>query len=311
MTHLLKLIVFATILVCWLPVQTFAQNNNTAYAADTTTYRIIKTDGGELVGQILRQDENNLLLLAEDGRKVLIPQHLIAQLVKLETTSPGEDDNYGEDKFATRYFITTNGLPLKKGEHYVQWNLYGPDLQFSVGKNFGIGIMTTWIGMPIALNFKKSFTLGEKAQLAVGSIFLTGSWFSTDLGAALPFGTLSFGDRSKNMAVSAGYGVIWINGQPFGRALTGAAGMIKISRNLSLVLDSFMMLPGKSKTITTTVNGETSSRTQENQFFGMFIPGIRWHQTETKAFQFGFVLLHTGGELAQAPIPMVQWYRAF
>jgi hypothetical protein len=308
----LRLTLIVSLLVCSFPKQSHAQTNKTEYASDTTTYRIIKTDGGELVGQILRQDENNLLLLAEDGRKVLIPQHLIARLVKLETTNSGENDNYGDDKFATRYFLTTNGLPLKKGEHYVQWNLYGPDVQFSVGENFGIGFMTTWIGMPMAVNFKKSFTLGEKAQLAVGSIFLTGSWLSSDLGAALPFSTLSFGDRSKNMAVSAGYGVIWINGQPFGRALTGAAGMIKIAKNVSLLFDSFIMLPGKSKTITTeSSTGEVTTELQKNPFFGLFLPGVRWHQEENKAVQFGFVLVQTGGKLVQAPIPMIQWYRAF
>jgi hypothetical protein len=43
--------------------------------------------------------------------------------------------------------------------------------------------------------------------------------------------------------------------------------------------------------------------------FALFIPGLRWHQSEKKAFQFGFTGVVYDGEMWQIPIPMVQWYR--
>ncbi len=138
-------------------------------------------------------------------------------------------------------------MPIKKGEHYVQWNLFGPDFQFGLGKNLGVGIMTSWVGIPIIGTIKKSWQLGEKTQFAVGALIGTGSWALPDWGGALPFGTLSFGDRSKNIAISAGYGAIWQNGDLDGGALASIAGMIKVSPKISLVFDSFILLPGQNE----------------------------------------------------------------
>lgn len=301
----------------------FSQND-TIIIKDSSLYRILKTDGGELIGRILKQDSREILLLTQDNRQVYIPQYIIKEITLLKEKDFNTMGDYvGEDKFATRYFITTNGLPIKKGEHYVQWNLYGPDFQFGVGKNFGIGIMTSWLGMPIIGTIKKSWILGEKAQFALGGLFGTGTWAAPDWGGALPFGTISFGDRTKNIAFSGGYGALWQGGEANGRALTSVAGMVKVSSKISLVFDSFILLRGQTETRTETYqeyvynpnNGLYEEQTvthtykDEKPGFALLIPGIRWHQGEGQAFQFGFTGLISNGELLPVPIPMVQWYR--
>ena len=281
----------------------FSQKDTIAIQ-DTSTYRFIKTDGGELIGKILSQDAREILILTADNRKIYIPQHTIKEMVLVNTSDFNSNGTFiGEDKFATRYFITTNGLPIKKGEHYVQWNLFGPDFQFGLGKNFGVGIMTSWVGIPIVGTIKKSWELGEKTQFAIGGLIGTGSWAAPDWGGALPFATLSFGDRTKNLAISGGYGAIWQNGDLEGRAITSIAGMIKISPKFSLVFDSFILLPGQTETITNTYQDEKPG-------MAIFIPGIRWHQAEGKAIQFGFTGVYANGNLLPIPIPMVQWYRS-
>lgn len=278
----------------------FSQIDTTA-VQDTNTYRFIKTDGGELIGKILSQDTREILLLTKDNRKIILPQHTVKEIVLLYKKEPYNEKGFfiGEDKFATRYFLTTNGLPLKKGEHYVQWNLFGPDFQFSLGKNLGVGIMTSWIFMPVIGTIKKSWKLGEKTQAAVGGLIGTGTWIESGFGGALPFGTISFGDRTKNVAISAGYGAIWQDGSVAGRGITSVAGMIAISPKISLVFDSFILLPGKSE-----------ANQSRKQGFVMLIPGFRWHQSEGKAIQFGFTQLFLDGNLVRIPIPMIQWYRS-
>lgn len=296
--------------------------SDTTVVQDTNTYRFIKTDGGELIGKIMSQDARELYILTSDNRKIYIPQHIIKDMVLVKSSDFNSNGDFiGEDKFATRYFITTNGLPIVKGEHYVQWNLFGPDFQFGLGKNLGVGVMTSWLGTPIIGTIKKSWTIGEKTQFAVGGLLGTGSWIAPEWGGALPFGTLSFGNRSKNLAVSAGYGAIWQDGDLDGRALTSIAGMVKVSTKLSLVFDSFFLL-GKTETRTSTYDewvtnpstgqGEwqTVSNTYEVRYpgFSLLIPGVRWHQAEGKAFQFGFSGVITNGDII--PVPMVQWYRS-
>ena len=271
----------------------FSQNDSIS-VQDTNQYRFVKTDGGEIFGKILSQDAREILVLTKDNRKIYIPQHTIKEIVLISSSNFNQKGDFvGEDKFSTRYFITTNGLPIKKGENYVQWNLFGPDFQFGIGKNLGVGLMTSWFGIPIIGTIKKSWELGDKTQVAIGGLFGTGSWASPDFGGMLPFGTISFGDRTKNIAISAGYGAIWQDGGTTGRALTSIAGMIKVSQKVSLVFDSFIFLPGKTES-----------------GLALLIPGVRIHQSEGKAIQFGFIGMYANNELIPVPIPSVQWYRS-
>jgi hypothetical protein len=296
---------------------------------DTTDYRIVKTDGSELIGRILKEDERELTIRTTDGRMIVVPQYVIREIKAVRSEELSEKGEFiGEDRFATRYFITTNGLPLKKGEHYIQWNLFGPDFQFAVSNRLGLGIMTTWLAMPIVGTAKYSLPLKNNFQLAFGTMVGTSSWITllgaeNDAGGALPFTTLSYGTRRANIAASGGYGVVWAEGDSDGRALTSIAGMIKVSSRISLVFDSFIVIKGKTSRTTTTqwqsvydpntgtYKDQLVTITNEDRKpgLGLFIPGVRWHQSEGKAFQFGFTGISYDGELLPIPMPMVQWYR--
>lgn len=272
---------------------TLKAQNDTLNLQDSTTYRFIKTDGGELMGKIISQDPREILILSTDNRQIYLPQHVVKEIIVVKASDFNSQGTYvGEDKFATRYFLSTNGLPVKKGEHYIQWNLFGPNLQFGLDDNLGIGLMTSWGGVPIIGTIKKSWELSEKTQFALGALVGTGSWAAIDLGGAIPFASLSFGDRRANLALSGGYGAFWLEGPVENRSITSIAGMAKISPKISLVFDSFILLPSENR-----------------NSFALIIPGIRWHQSEGKAVQFGFAGLVDNGKALPFPVPMVQWYR--
>jgi hypothetical protein len=225
----------------------------------------------------------------------------------------------GEDAFATRYFITTNGLPMKKGQHYIQWNLFGPDFQFALSDNFGVGFMTSWLAVPLIGTAKYSFNPKDNVQFAIGGLIGTSSWvaFSSpdaNFGGALPFATISFGDRRKNLALSGGYGAVWFGSETEGSALSSIAGMVKVSPKFSLVFDSFIVMPGGERVVydyyyDQSGNYVSIQKTEKRPITAIFIPGLRWHQGEGKAFQFGFTGIYAEREMVPFPIPMVQWYR--
>jgi hypothetical protein len=50
----------------------------------------------------------------------------------------------------------------------VQWNLYGPDFHFAVRDDLSIGFTTSWVGIPIIGNIKKSWQLRKKIHFALG-----------------------------------------------------------------------------------------------------------------------------------------------
>lgn len=283
-------------------------STQTSTTKTNTQVKITKTDGTVIIGSIISEDEREVYLLRSDGKKIYIPQHVIATIEPISDHDLNTKGEYvGEDPFATRYFISTNALPIKKGESYIQWNLFGPDLQFCVKDNLGIGVMTTWFGAPIIGTIKQSFELAPKTHFAVGALVGTGSWASLDWGLALPFGALSYGTRRSNIAISSGYGYVGSldgTGSGSGRGLASIAGMTKVGNKISLVFDSFILLP----TTRTTFDGITTV-TNKVGISALLMPGIRWHQKPGKAFQLGFSGLVNDGELIPFPIPTIQWYR--
>lgn len=273
---------------------------------DKNMYRVVKMDGGENIGKILSRDAREILLLTNDNRQIYIPQHVIKEIILINDSEYNSQGEFvGEDKFATRYFISTNGLPIKKGEHYIAGNPLMGEVQFGLDENFGVGVMTSIVGAPIIVNIKVSFELGPKAQLAVGGLLGTGSWISPNSGGALPFASLSFGNRSHNLAFSGGYGAVWSYGDTGGRAIISVAGMTKVAPKFSLVFDSFILLPGQASTSSVRYYDESN----EKPGFALIMLGGRWHQRDGKALQMGIAPLFTSGETMI--LPMIQWYRSF
>lgn len=264
--------------------------------SDTTkTYLIIKNDGSRYTGKIISQDAREVIILTKKLGEIVIPKHEIKEIRELDEDEITESGDIRESEiFSTRYFLTTNGLPLKKGESYIIWSLFGPDIQFGTGDNFGMGIMTTWFGSPIIGSAKYSFTSKNKLSFALGTLLGTGSWASPEYGIALPFGALTYGDAFKNISFSAGYGASWGGGYSGGRALFSVAAMNKVSDKFTLVFDSFII-----------------SGTGNNDGGALLIPGIRLHTDPNKAFQIGFAGIAGGGEIVPFPLPMLQWFRKF
>ncbi|MBD3636282.1 MAG: hypothetical protein HUJ25_02985 [Crocinitomicaceae bacterium] len=296
----------------------FAHSQTENMVFDTSqTYRVVLTDGNELIGKILKSDEREIYMSLEDGRKIYVPQYQIKSTIKVDKNEYNAMGKFvGEDRFATRYFITTNGLPMKKGEHYVQWNIFGPDFQFAPAENFGVGLMTTWIGSPVLLTTKYSFQLGEKAQFAVGAVGGSGTWLAPDWGGVLPFATLSYGSRRANIAVSGGYGAVWPGGDAQGRALGSIAGMVKVGPKVSLVFDSFILFPSTETRTYYDYDYQTGqsvpvTQTYKSNMLALVVPGVRWHIDSRRAFQFGMTGVVVDNDVLPVPIPMVQWYRSF
>jgi hypothetical protein len=268
----------------------------------TKTYVITQNDGSQLTGKILKNDERELTVLLMDRRKIIIPQYVIKSITPVNSSDFNAIGQYvGEENFRTRYFLTTNGLPVKKGKNYVQWTLLGPDLQFSVTDRLGAGLMTTWIGMPIIGSVKYTGNISENVNYAVGALVGTGSYIRPTVGGALPFGAITFGDGRSNLNFSAGYGAIWNTGDVNGRPLVSVAGMTKVGKKVTLVLDSFFLLS------TDSYNGYIGNRL--NSTFGFIVPGIRINSTDTKAFQIGFASLYVANRFIPTPFPVIQWFR--
>jgi hypothetical protein len=260
----------------------------------TRFQKITKYDGTIFIGKILTQDAREILIDTKEVGQVIIPKHEVKKIEEIKDGEIGLDGEYlPPEIFSTRYFITTNGLPIEKGESYTQWNLFGPDFQFGIAKNLGVGVMTTWFATPIIGSAKYSINLSQNVNLGIGTLLGTGSWVAPDFAMALPFSSLTFGDRRQNLSFSGGYGLIAYGRHTEGRFLASIAIMSKITKKVSFVFDSFIMPE---------VNYSSDN-------FAILIPGLRFQFQNESAFQFGFAGLILDNELIKVPLPAFQWFR--
>ena len=288
----------------------------------SATYLIVKTDGQELTGKIISQDAREVLLETKTIGLVAIPKLNIKEIRLLKKEEIKGDGVYNPDQpFATRYFITTNGLPIAKGDMYAQLNLFGPEIQYGVTDDFGIGVMTTWGATPIVLSAKYSKNVGKNLNVGAGALLGTGSWTWPDFYLALPFGVITYGDRKNNINVSLGYGAVGYKEEVYnpltmdyemkrkndGRTLISIAGMVTVNRKVTFVFDTFIVPDD---------GGDIGG-------IALIMPGLRFQTTPNRAFQIGFAgVVSTTSyldpntnkkvvdrETIPLPIPMLTWFR--
>lgn len=303
---MIKKLLLIGCMLCAAP-KVFAQTPaDSTSQAPSEKVKIIQTDGTIRICKIISQNQTEVTVQLEDGRTIVIPQFAIKEIVPLSKSELSKSGKHlGDDMFSSRYFLTTNGFGLEKS--YVQWNLFGPDFQFRISNKFGVGIMTSWFGIPVIGTLKYADTLTENVSYGVGALLGTGSWFVPDFGLALPFAALTLGNRKTNINFSGGYGAVWSDGNSTGRFLCSVAGTAKISKNLSFVFDSFIM----PEVVTTRKNIFTGNNEIVTlSALAVITPGLRIQNSQNSAFQFGFTGLYAADDWAPVPIPTVQWFRS-
>jgi hypothetical protein len=278
MKHLLFALTFIVLAPAFLSAQEFDPEK---------TYIVTKNDGTKFTGNILSSDAREVLIKTKTIGELIIPKHEIRSIVEFQ---PG-DDKFKEI-FASRYFITTNGLPVEKGDSYVQWTLLGPDIQFGAGDNLGVGLMTSWLATPVAVSIKYSGNLGHKLNYAVGALAGGTLWTASGVSFALPFAAVTMGDENANINVSVGYGMAKYENYSGGQSMFSFGAMKKVTRSGSIVFDS-LIFPADGESV------------------ALVVPGFRIQTQEKSAFQFGFPGVVTSGDSSPVGFPMVSWFRKF
>ena len=243
---------------------------------------VIKNDGARFIGFIISRDDREILLETETVGRLFIPLHEIREIRPFSSSS-----GPGSNLFATRYFLTTNGFSMSKGEKYAMTNYWGPDINFAVADNFTVGAMTSWLAMPLIGTVKFSFKLSENLHASIGGLFGTLSWVDFGYVGALGYGTITIGNSDYNVNLSGGYAGISGEG---GAPLLSPAMLLKLGDRAHFVLDSFIYLG-------------------EDVRFGIVVPGIRIDRpTKRASFQIGMAGLFVEGEAIPLPIPIMGWF---
>lgn len=284
-------------LIAILLVSLIFQNGLNAQVVDSTKtnttsekmFVVKKNDGVEYIGKILKNDEREVLIETSELGKLYIPKHQIEKIIEISPDKIKNGVYTGNETYSTRYFLTTNGLPIEKGENYVMISLYGPEVQVALDKNLSVGGMTTWVGVPIVGSIKKSFKLDDNVHMAVGVLAGSGSWALPSGLGILGYTSITFGNRKANLTLSAGGMGIAAEGESFSSGLLSVSGMAKMGPKVTFVGDSFIAF-----------NGDGG--------MALLIPGLRFSRRHDRAFQIGFAGIITEGEVLPVAIPMLGWF---
>lgn len=283
-------LIIAAILSTCISVHVYAQDPvNVEQSSVQKLSIVIKNDGTEFIGYIISQDEREVLLDTETLGQVVIPKHEIREIREVDQKDMKDGVFMSSNVFSSRYFLTTNGLSMKKGENYALINLYGPEAHFCLADNFTLGGLTSWVGVPLIVSLKYSIHVNENLHFGLGALVGTLSWLSFGSVGGLAYGSVTVGNHINNLTFSGGYAAV-TDGEDISGSepLFSVAGMVRLGKNISLVADSFIYA------------GENP--------FALVMPGLRFSRTERKAFQFGFAGVIVEGEAIPFPIPVLGWF---
>lgn len=171
---------------------------------------VITMNNGEVrVGKILSDDGREIHFLTKEIGQIYIRKE------NIKSITPYEEDSFklvggefvGSGPFTTRYYFTTNALPIKKRENYAMIHLYGPEVHFALSDRFSLGIMTTWLASPFILAAKYTIpTKNEKLNFGIGTMFGTSGYLNSFRGyGGMHWGMVTYGDRMNNITFSAGF----------------------------------------------------------------------------------------------------------
>lgn len=287
--YLIILLVFGTVLLsnqnCFGQIEEDSVKVNKIFVVTTS-------DGTDFVGKIIKNDSKEVIVITKELGEVSIPKFQVKSIKEIDQGQLNADGEYiPNDIFSTRYFITTNALPMEKGENYVMLNIYGPEVHFGVSNNFGLGVMTTWGAIPVVISGKYSFKINDNTSFGLGLLAGTGSWILPEFGGVLPFAALTVGNRRTNFNIAAGYinvGEIGY-GSLVNSPLLSIGGLARIGKKFSFVFDSFIVAP-----------------TSSSGGGALIMPGLRAQTKQNTAFQFAFGGIIVDG--SAFPVPTLGWF---
>lgn len=183
----------------------------------TLMYRVETTDGNRYDGYLLKRDTAGIRLRTLNIGDITISQQNIVRVYQLKgNIRPFRRRVRGEwvpHVQSTRYFITSNGYGLRKGEGYYQnvWVLYNQG-NYGITDRFSIGLGTIPMFLfaldetPIWFTPKLTVPLNkDRVNLGIGAF--VGTITNGDVGS---FGMLTvaptFGNLDKNATIGLGYG---------------------------------------------------------------------------------------------------------
>lgn len=196
--------------------------------------KIETKDGNEFVGTILSEDSEKMVLKTDIMGELTISKLVITRRTSIDSSKIVMGEVWDDNPQSTRYLWTPNGYGLEKGEAYYQniWVLYN-QVSVGVSKNFSLsagmiplflfnaGFTPVWVVPKFSIPIAK-----DKVNIGAG-VFAGAVLGEEGANFGIAFGTVTFGDRNKNLNVALGWG--YAGGSWADKPLVNVSGMVRVT----------------------------------------------------------------------------------
>lgn len=231
-----------------------AQEADSLQTAPTSQmYRIETTDGNTLVGTLVSETEDAVVLRTSSVGKVTLQRVDIERMEALAPDRLRDDGTYWfANPQSTRYFFAPNALGLPQGHGYYQntWVLfnnlnYGVSDNLSIGAGtvplflFGAGLMPIWALPKVSVSVP-----GAPVHLATGAVVGGVVGDGGSLSAGLLYGSATVGTRDHNATLGVGYG--YADGDLSRTPVINVSAMTRLNQTVYLLSESYIVPSARS-----------------------------------------------------------------
>lgn len=170
-------------------------------------YVIITNDGTEYIGEIVGDNDREILIMTKTMGKLYIPKYSVKSVNIVDKSNFENGEYLDENRHKNFYMLGTNALPFKKREFRVTHAYFcGFSGTYAINENVAVGLQTSIIGTPMGVVLKTSFPMGDKSY--VGTDFNIASL--TYIESSSYIGNISakytHGDQKTNVTIAGGIG---------------------------------------------------------------------------------------------------------
>lgn len=170
-------------------------------------YVIITNDGTEYLGEIVGDNDREILINTKTMGKLYIPKYAIKSVELLDSSNFSNGEFIEDNNHPHYYMAATNVLPYKKGElRLTMFYFGGYSGTYAINENVMLGVHTTLIGAPMGVSLKTSFMMSDKnyvgTDMHIGSLtYLQKSSYVGSVAAKY-----THGDDHTNFTLMGGIG---------------------------------------------------------------------------------------------------------
>jgi hypothetical protein len=181
--------------------------------ADTTLkYVVVELENNtSITGKKVSDDGREIGIMTVDKGLILIPKYQIRTITVSATMPTVGGKKVFPNPHPSRYFYSPSGIPLKKGEGYIQAIYYlAFQGQYALTDHWSIGVTTTYIACPLLINVKYTNTLHKSADGKKNIYLATGiqagslTWINPGSYLGLGYAGLTFGNSESNITINGG-----------------------------------------------------------------------------------------------------------